>query len=206
MAEKEPDKYRNLVKSVLEELARLDDLSTLHLTSIAKAIESATLDTRKIIFRPKPKTDFEDGKPIGIMLTQEYRAFFVGAQGEKTIYEHLLYYPIPDDSPEDRLKTRFLVAHELGHILIHASKYTDDNSRIYRPIDSAPGLYAIDYTDEEESAADIFAAILCDQREQPVRPNSFREPCLRSLRELLSLDVFSSDVKEIIPALTSCML
>lgn len=209
MGEDSFGRYRRLVRNALKALDDLDGLRTLHLTSVAEAIESASDYRRRIIFRPKPQADFEHISPFGITLTQEFLVRFPGTDEEKRLYEHFLYYPVDGVGNNAAVTpvTSFSIAHELCHILMHAPLKGEDDPRVYYPLEAGKRtLYEVSYSAEEEKEADIFAAILWDQRKPPVRPPGFREPCIRSLLELRNLGVFKSGLGSIMPKKSTCFV
>lgn len=194
--------YKLIVKDVLTNLRRIGSLRSLHLTSIAKAIEQEAQETIKVIFRPVPPDKL--GKFPTVLLTQQLEATGAGAPNGFTIFEHFVFYP--QESPDQLLKTRFSIAHELGHILMHAPylpRYI--KRRKYDKIEGTNGgLYSVAYNDEDEIRADLFAAILCHQYPPPPKPSEFHAPCRRILAQLESDNFFSSSLPRKISKIKAC--
>ena len=210
MRKKASEDYADLVRRVLRLLNRLTVLPNLHFTSIAKAIESASKDRRRIIFRAMPRASFEGIYPYGVTLTQELEARLPGAEHSRTMYEHLLYYPIGEGGTADatdRMTTRFSVAHELGHILMHMPDRAAEHPRVFHPLgDSESLLYLVDYSEREETEADLFATVLCDQRPAPMRSEVFRAPCIREVRHMCDLGLIRSELSKIRPTHDVCLI
>ena len=204
---KDRENYQALLRSVLDSLDSLSHLSHLHLTSIARAIESLLKDKRKIIFRAKPRKEFGNTYPFGVTMTQEYKTHLPGSKRAKTFYEHFILYPRASHQrtrAKDLEKTRFSVAHELGHILMHMP-YISKSNKCYVNLEG--GLYRVDFTERQEQEADLFAATLCDQRPIPQRPENFHGPCIHKLLELRDAGLFgSSGLDAIMPEDNECML
>jgi hypothetical protein len=192
--------YFRLAREALAALSQLTALQDIHLTSVAKAIETVSNENVKIIFRGVPKG--VDGREItGVTISQECEVRRPGVTGSQKLVEHFIYYSKRRNLEE----TRFFVAHELGHILLHHLYGNRDRERKPVPGNDAPGFYVIEFTDEEEAAADIFAAILVRQHPRPRRAPRFFLPCLRDLLRLKKRKLLSLGLAALLPKKVSCV-
>ena len=194
--------YEAMVGRVVGQLNGLAAISSLHLTSVAKAIEHSADERIKIIFRPMAAETLGKWAPA-VLLTQRLEVTGPGIERPFLAYEHFIYHLRED---ERSVATRFHVAHELGHILLH-KPYTDDSedARYYIPLEgTATDMYGVEYRPEEEMEADLFAAILHHQRPGPVRPRMFHELCLRAAEQLAGLGVFRSNLPDLVQRVRDC--
>ncbi len=189
------EKWSDFSTIVLGHLKKLKILQGLHLTSIAKAIEVTLKDNIKIIFRGEPEgVDGEDF--TGVTMSQECRVFRPGCTEAARLTEHFLFYSESRD-PSD---IRFYVAHELGHILMHHSMEGRDRERIRLEGHDEANFFVLTFTEEEEAEADLFAAILLEQRPspKPPRPTGFVRPTENTLRELKRRGFFHKSLASLI--------
>lgn len=189
------EKWSDFNTRVLDHLKKLEKLQGLHLTSIAKAIEVTLKDNIKIIFRGEPEgisgEDF-----TAVTMSQECRVFRPGCAEATRLTEHFIFYSESRD-PSD---IRFYVAHELGHILMHYSIGGRDRERIGLEGHDEANFYILTFTEEEEAEADLFAAILLEQRPSPEsqRPTMFIPPADKTLRVLKGRDLLHDMLKKMI--------
>ena len=175
------EKWSDFSTRVQGHLNKLEKLQALHLTSIAKAIEVTLKENIKIIFRGEPEgVDGEDF--TGVTMSQECRVFRPGCAKAARLTEHFIYYS-ESRNPRD---IRFYVAHELGHILMHYSVEVRDREQIGIEGHDEANFFILNFTEEEEAEADLFAAILLEQRPipKPPRPATFVHPTEKTLRKL----------------------
>lgn len=175
------EKWSDFSTRVQCHLKKLEKLQSLPLTSIAKAIEVTLKDNIKIIFQGEPDgVNSEDF--TGVTMSQECRVFRPGCVEAARLTEHFIFYSESRD-PSD---IRFYVAHELGHILMHHSMEGRDRERIGLEGHDEANFFILKFTEEEEAEADLFAAILLEQRPspKPPRPTEFVCPTENTLRKL----------------------
>jgi len=194
--------YENVVRDVLRRLNGISSLSSLHLTSVAKAIEQKAGEIIKIVFRPVARERM--GRFPTVLLTQRLGVTGAGAPEGFFVYEHFIYYP--KEAPEQLRRTRFSIAHELGHILMHAPYLpTYAGQRVYRRVPRTKrDMYSVKYAEDAEVEADLFAAILCQQYPPPRRPSAFHEPCRRHILDLEAQQMFVSRLPHIMSAVPTC--
>lgn len=173
--------YSDLLGPVLEQLEKIGDLDKLHLTSIAKIIETSRKDRLKIIFRAVASGNLGEVSPA-VLVTQDFCAE-VGSK-QLRLREHIVLYE-EQRTPE---RTRFYIAHELGHILLHQKLFDDETRRVDVPrervADLGRSVFAIRFEPVEEMQSDLFAAVLAHQRPAPRGRRPFEFPCLRELKKL----------------------
>lgn len=189
------EKWSDFSTIVLGHLKKLKILQGLHLTSIAKAIEVTLKDNIKIIFRGEPEgVNSEDF--TGVTMSQECRVFRPGCAEAARLTEHFLFY----SESRDHSDIRFYVAHELGHILMHHSMEGRDRERIGLEGHDEANFFVLTFTEEEEAEADLFAAILLEQRPspKPPRPTGFVRPTENTLREIKSRGLFHKSLASLI--------
>jgi hypothetical protein len=193
--------YFKIAKDVLKGLKALTSLNNLQLTSVAKAIEAASNETIKIIFRGEPSDELKGEGITGITISQECEVRRAGVKEKQKFVEHLIYYS-EKHNPEDR---RFFVAHELGHIFLH--HLTDIGQREREEVKGPKGadFYVLEFTEQEEAAADIFATILVRQRPKPKRPRKFVLPCIRDLVKLKKRGLLSDTLADLLPNKIDCV-
>jgi len=178
--------YRKLLQRVLKELGHVCDNSRFHLASVAKAIEQALGSQLKITFREVSSECLGKLGPA-VLINQELQVELISGTKQMKLMEHIICYSEQSES----LATRFYVAHELGHIALHQNCIRDDNHRCELPNcipDIGKHLYCIEFSDEEEMEADLFASILVEQRPYPDNLKVFQVPCLRSVQSFASSD------------------
>lgn len=175
------EKWSDFSTIALGHLEKLTKVQGLHLTSIAKAIEVTLKDNIKIIFRGEPE-GVDDEDFTGVTMSQECRVIRPGCAKEARLTEHFIFY----SQSRDPREIRFYVAHELGHILMHYSMEGRDRESIGIEGHDEANFYILTFTEEEEAEADLFAAILLEQRPspKPPRPKGFVHPTKKTLREL----------------------
>lgn len=191
-----------MVRRVVDRLNNLTAGNPLQLASIAKAIEQSAGERIKVIFRPIAREVLGRYAPA-VLLTQRMEISGPGLDDPFHGYEHFVYHVSDDD---DAVASRFHIAHELGHILLHRP-YSDANqeARYYLPVEgTVADMYAVEYRPEEEMEADLFAAVLHHQRPAPLRPDVFHELCLRSAAELNEMGVFRSTLPEVLRDVRDC--
>lgn len=178
MAAKKPI-FIECVKDVLNKLDDLKDYSSLHLTSIAKAIEHSNRKICKIVFHKLTGKGL-DSKGHAMLLTQELSARSEFDQTNAKLYEHFIFYDTRDIKP---MHVRFAIAHELGHVFLHNPMNRDKSTRYPVPIEGCESLFAIKYQSVDEIGADIFATIMCEQRKIPERESFFAPPCIKYIQD-----------------------
>ena len=194
-----------VVKSVLSEIESLGTVDSLGLAGVAKAIERFFAERVKIVFRPTTDEMLGSMAPA-VLLTQELEAVRRGCPAPLHLAEHFVFYATDSDDP---LKTRFAVAHELGHILLHkplSEERADARRYVRMPGASGRngGLFALQAEPQDEVEADLFAAILCDQLPTPPSVVVLEPPCLRRLAKYIEMGLVRSDLQQLLPANLSC--
>lgn len=191
-------KYYSMVDSVLGSLAKLQNYSGLHLTSIAKAIELSNPRINKIVFKELTGEGLNINGP-GILLTQELE--MTGYDGKKLItYEHYIFY---ETHKVPYAKVRFAVAHELGHILMHNPMNKHREDRIHLPVKDREHLFAVEYDPEDEAQADIFAMIMCEQR-QAIERQPFTNPCIKFVQTCIDNKLASKALSKYVKQVRDC--
>ena len=188
--------WASFADQVLSHLNNLKKLQGLHLTSIAKAIEVTLKDNIKIIFRGEPEgVDGEDF--TGVTMSQECQVYRPGCAEAALLTEHFIFYSESRDPSE----IRFYVAHELGHILMHHPMEQHDRESIGIEGHDEADFYVLRFTEDEEVEADLFAAILIEQRPspKPPRPTEFVCPSKRTLGELKRKGLLNKKFASLIP-------
>ena len=134
--------------------------SSLHMTSVAKAIEQEA--GCRILIKPFPE-GHEHRRARGCLVTVD-TATVIAPDQSIPGRDHFLYYR-PGKAEADR----WAVAHELGHAFLHWPL----RERICRireaPFAPHDGLtsYVIEFTDDEESDANAFACVMAGHRPAP---------------------------------------
>lgn len=184
--------FTECVKDVLNKLDNLKEHSTLHLTSIAKAIEHHNKRICKIVFHKLIGKGL-DAKGHAMLLTQELNARCEFDQTNAKLYEHFIFY---DTKGIETIHVRFAIAHELGHIFLQNPMNRDNADRYPVPIEGCESLFAIKYEPEDEIEADIFATIMCEQRKIPIREIFFAPPCIKYIQDYKEKEYFRIETLE----------
>ena len=172
--------YVALLGPVWERLQQINKVDNLQLTSIAKIIETSFRHSLKIIFKKVAEHYLGEMAPA-LLVTQE---LLIPLNSQSMhIREHIILYV---DYPKKE-RTRFHIAHELGHVLLQQHVFDDRsrNVRVPRRRGLALGreVFAVEFKPDEEMAADLFAAVVTHQRPPTPRRAAFQLPCLRDLRK-----------------------
>lgn len=184
--------FLECVKVVLGRLNKLQGHSSLHLTSIAKAIEHNNRKITKIIFHELVGKGL-DKKGHAMLLTQKLSTKSEFDQINANLYEHFIFYDTKDIRP---IQVRFAIAHELGHILLQNPMNIDKIDRRRVPIEGCDSLFAVKYKPEDEIEADIFATIMCEQREIPKRELLFKPPCIKYIQDYKEKEFYRPETLE----------
>ncbi len=176
--------YRQLLRTIVPHLKVISGLDNLHLTSIAKIVEQHDGNQTKVTFRPVPEGTLGKMRS-GALATQVHRIPVPGSKKPMRIWEYvILYY-----ESEPTLKKRFCIAHELGHIMLHSRLLKNGTRRVTIPLGAEFGAQRVvhlnDFTAEEELEADLFAAVLTEQRPPPAGRKALSTPCIKQLRKLV---------------------
>ena len=162
-----PIEYDRLVEVMkrCEPLVKIAD--SLHLTSIAKALEqeqgcqifiSGCEEEARIA-----EVDCFTGhcEPFLILRPREdsQKPAFVFVQ-------HFIFYKRHEDSEVERWR----VAHELGHCALHWPLKERESRRVSGSLAGIGKFYLVQYTLEEEAEADAFACLISAHRPAPQRP------------------------------------
>ena len=194
--------FTQCVKKVLNKLDDLKDHSSLHLTSIAKAIEHNNKKICKIVFHKLTGKGLE-AKGHAMLLTQELSARSEFDQTNAKLYEHFIFY---DTKDVENIHVRFAIAHELGHIFLQNPMERDKADRNPVPIEGCESLFAIKYRPEDEIEADIFATIMCEQRKIPKREIFFTPPCIKYIQDYKEKEYFRPEtLKALKDGIHSCV-
>jgi len=192
--------YYGLVEDVLGRISQLEDYASLHLTSIAKAIELYNFKINKIVFQELKGKGLIHGP--GILLTQELE--MVGYDNQEfTTFDHFIFY---DTTKAEDFKIRFTIAHELGHVFLHNPMDKAEDERIFMPLKGYEHLFAVEYSPDDEVEADIFALIMCEQR-KVFRQNqdSFRFPCVNFVKACIAKKYTDGSFRDYIEKLKGCI-
>jgi len=125
-----------------------------------------------------------------MLLTQELSTRSEYDQTNAKLYEHFIFYDVKDITS---LHVRFAIAHELGHIFLHNPMKRDKKDRYQVPIKDCEVLFAIRYKPEDEIGADIFATVMCEQRQIPKRENYFTHPCIKYIQDYKEKGYFRTE-------------
>lgn len=188
--------YEAVLRPVLGRLAELTAWRGLHLTSIAKAIEKDSDYRYRVILHQVSKDLLGELYPA-VLVNQELLVHEHGVDEPIVIDENLILYA--DDLPPEH--ARFAVAHELGHAYLH-QPHEHQKEGDYFYVDLPDGTaarqyFAILFKPDQEMQADLFAAILTEQRPAPTGRGDFRPPCLREVLRLR--DYFHSPLADVLP-------
>ena len=162
-----------MIKAVLEHVFEVYEplikaADSLHLTSVAKAIEHQR--PCQIFMEPFGE-DSRVGECKDFTGTVEPFLAFVPKEGEQKellFLQHFIFYR-GDKDPEIE---RFRVARQLGHCALHWPLGDRRTRRLFGVLPEIGRFYMIAFTKKEESEADAFACLLRAHRPKPERPST----------------------------------
>lgn len=185
---------QKVVDRVLERLNKLAVQPQYPFSDVVQAIEMRHTSRIRVIYRPSPASFFGDSL-FSVALHQDVAVAVHGARGSFGMREVFLYYPV-DCEP---LKTRFAIAHELGHLFLHWGRGEPSCVSLGA---TASEIYLQEFNSTQEMEADTFACILCEQRPaQPAR--AFDYPREHFLRECVSQNLLPADFTRAMPVTRS---
>lgn len=197
-------KYQRLLASVCPRFEELELDRHLQLISVAKAIERLLGEKVKIILHPVESSRLRGFRPA-VLINQSIRAFAGNQREPMRLLENFVFY----EAGLPPLRERFVIAHELGHILLHHRALARKRkAQRYGPM-TLPGAkhplaYSVKFTPTQEMEADLFAVCLSEQRQAPAPRPPLVEPCIRFMQGLTRQEAtdgkwFQSGLTDLLP-------